>query len=279
MKNRQGNFKFFVKILCFCLGVSVLYAAPARIMPLGDSITQGADSVADTPETDIAYRGELWTMMKEAGWQVDFVGSKSLGTDYLDRDSSFDMDNEGHAGWTSYEIAEETYDFLTSNPADTILLHIGTNDHDPSVAGVNSILDNIDYYEKKTGKSIRVIVAMIIDRKLQDDTIIKVFNGRLEKLFWDRIAKGDSLTLVDMYRGAGLTKADYIDNTHPNSTGYKKMADVWFKTFKEPYIPELYMFPFTLVEISYIDLESISVDGAAGTVDFITEIPDDGIIF
>lgn len=279
MKNRQGNFKFLIKVLWFFFGVSVLYSAPARIMPLGDSITQGADSLADTPETDISYRGELWTMMKAAGWQVDFVGGKSLGTDYLDRDPSFDMDNEGHAGWTSDEIAEETYDFLTSNPADTILLHIGTNDHSPSIDGVNAILDEIDYYEKNIEKPIRVIVAMIIDRKAQDDTTIKVFNGRLEKLFWERIAKGDSLTLVDMYRGAGLTEDDYIDNTHPNGAGYKKMANVWFETFKEPYIPELYIFPFTLVEISYIDIESISVDGAASTVDFITEIPDDGIIF
>ena len=43
------------------------WATPSlRIMPLGDSITQGAKS-----ENTAGYRGPLWTLLKEAGYNVD----------------------------------------------------------------------------------------------------------------------------------------------------------------------------------------------------------------
>ena len=52
--------------ICFAAwGAPVL-----RVMPLGDSITNGTGS-NDTA----GYRGFLWTFLKNAGYNVDFVGS------------------------------------------------------------------------------------------------------------------------------------------------------------------------------------------------------------
>ena len=66
--------------LCFTVwGTPVL-----RVMPLGDSITNGTGS-NDTA----GYRGFLWTLLKNAGYNVDFVGSATSNP-------SVQQQREGH---------------------------------------------------------------------------------------------------------------------------------------------------------------------------------------
>ena len=276
---KQRSSKFLLKILLLSFGLAVLHADPVRIMPLGDSITYGSNvEDIDNPRAAgdrVAYRGYLWYDLQDAAYEADFVGSEVAGQDIT---PAIDPDNEGHPGWSSYKLEDYTYDFLVKNPADVILLHIGTNDHRTSTAGVVQILDRIDAYEVDTGHQIQVFVAMIIDRQDPDSTI-EIFNENLKVTIGSRIKNGDLLTLVDMYKGAGLVDGDYEDVTHPNWRGYKKMAAVWTTALLNPYTPGLHAFPYTLVDEYYIDTESIIVDSAAQTVEFVTEIPDIGIIF
>ena len=266
-------------MIVLVFGLTLIQAAPVRIMPMGDSITYDntlADLDDPRPVGDrAAYRGYLWYNLQDAGYEADFVGSKIAGQDIT---PPFDPDNEGHPGWTSYELSELTYDFLAGNPADIVLLHIGTNDHGNSTAGVEQILNLIDLYENDAGYPIQVFVAMIIDRR-EHDPIIESFNENLKRLVGSRIKNGDKLTLVDMYHGAGLTSGDYTDRTHPSWRGYQKMARVWTKAILDPYTSGLHAFPYTLVDQDYIDTESIVVDLVAQTVEFVTEVPENGIIF
>ena len=268
-----------IKVLVIFFGITVIQAAPVRIMPLGDSITYG-DTIADQDDPRpigerAAYRGYLWYNLQDAGYEADFVGSEVAGQDIT---PEFDPENEGHPGWNSYKLEDHTYEFLAKNPADIVLLHIGTNDHRTSTAGVVEVLDRIDAYEADSGRQIHVFVAMIIDRQEPDETI-EIFNENLKVTVGSRIKNGDRLTLVDMYKGAGLTEGDYEDVTHPNWRGYKKMADVWTNALLSPYTPGLHAFPYTLVDEYYIESESIVVNSAAQTVEFVTEVPDNGIIF
>jgi hypothetical protein len=78
---------------------------------------------------------------------------------------------------------------------------------------------------------------------------------------------------------SGLTIDDYSDRIHPNGNGYSKMAAVWFNAIMAPDTPGLYAFPYTLVFKEYVDAGSIIVNSSAQTVEFVTEIPDIGIIF
>ena len=277
---RQRNFKFILQqfFLLFMSSV-VLQAVPTLIMPLGDSITYD-ETVEDleNPRPSsrrTAYRSHLWYKLLDADYEADFVGSKVAGEDII---PAFDADNEGHPGWTSYKLEDYTYEYLTNTPADIVLLHIGTNDHRTSTAGVEAILNEIDRYERDSGKSVTVIVAMIIDRD-SPDSIIEIFNENLKETIGRRIRYGDILTLVDMYNGAGLTSSDYADNTHPNDNGYRKMAEVWTKAILSPYTPGIHAFPYTLVDGNFIATESIIVSEAADSIEFITEIPDVGITF
>ncbi|WP_051859308.1 SGNH/GDSL hydrolase family protein [Streptomyces xanthophaeus] len=60
-----------------------------KIMPLGDSITEGAGSSAG-----VGYRAPLWELISaQSRYTPDFVGSRSSG-------SVTDPDNEGHGGYT-----------------------------------------------------------------------------------------------------------------------------------------------------------------------------------
>ena len=273
------NFKLILPFACFLLSLTPLNAELIRIMPLGDSITYD-DRLSDhegagrPASIRTGYRSHLHYKLTDAAYPVDFVGSRVAGNAVI---PPFDPHNEGHPGWTSYEIGNNVYRFLSQNPADIVLLHIGTNDNDVSVAGVNDILDEIDLYEELTGRFVRVIVALIIDRQAQDDALIAGFNHNLNNLLQRRIANGDAISIVDMYRGAGMTSADYADHTHPADAGYQKMADVWFNALMEPYNVALHKFPYSLVPRSYI--RSISVDEAANQVAFITDIPNNGITF
>ena len=278
---KQNYLKFFIAISIFLIGTSLLEAADSndtiKIMPLGDSITydnREADITDPRPTSRRSgYRSHLWYMLNNASYGADFVGSRVAGQAIT---PPFDPDNEGHPGWNSHDIAENTYNYMTNSNPDIVLLHIGTNDHGTSVRGVANILDEINIYEQNSGNSVRVFVALIIDRKEPDRTI-SIFNKNLKELIDSRILHGDNITLVDMYRGAGMRNSDYSDNTHPNDGGYLKIATVWFNAIMAPYTPELYTFPASVVSPEFI--ESSSVNESTRSVTFVTEIPDTGITF
>jgi hypothetical protein len=141
---------------------------------------------------------------------------------------------------------------------------------------VSQILDQIDRYETESGHTVKVFVAMIIG---QADYDVRQFNENLAATIGARIRYGDNLTLVNMYTGAGLTIDDYSDRIHPNANGYSKMAAVWFNAITAPDTPGLYAFPYTLVSKEYIDPGSIIVNSSTQSVEFVTEVPDNGIIF
>jgi len=268
----QGSFKFFLVIFSLFFGFSVLSAETVRIMPLGDSITEGYMETLDNSNF-YGYRGPLWYLLQDAGYEADFTGSQIAGEAVK---PAFDADHEGHFGWTSYALDDLAYASLVQYGAEIVLLHIGTNDIGDSTAGVSQILDQIDRYEKESGHTVKVFVAMIIE---QADYDVRRFNENLAATIGARIRSGDNLTLVNMYTGAGLTIDDYSDRIHPNGNGYSKMAAVWFNAIMAPDTPGLYAFPYTLVFKEYVDAGSIIVNSSAQTVEFVTEIPDIGIIF
>jgi len=273
-----------LKIFLFTMiNISILYAegsTPVRIMPLGDSITydnRASDIEKPRPRGKrTGYRSHLWYKLNDVGYNADFVGSLQAGYDIV---PPFDPDNEGHPGWTSYDIAEHAYDYMVNNRPDIVLLHIGTNDRTTTnPQGVANILDEIDYYEENYDTHVKVFVALIIDRE-EHDGRITIFNNRLDEILQQRISLGDDIVIVDMYHNAGLTVDDYADNTHPNDNGYHKMANVWFNALMQHknINSNLRTFPSSVVPTSYI--VSVTYDDTHNKVTFTTEIPDDGIQF
>jgi lysophospholipase L1-like esterase len=211
-------------ILLGCFSVRAIAGEPVRIMPLGDSITRGwYGSVGSN-----GYRKPLYLKLVNRGYNVDFVGGQSDGN-FADRN------HEGHDGWHAAEgtgegILPNVYNWLTANPADIVLLHIGTNDitgGDQNIGEVNDILDEIDRFSE----DITVILALIINRQNYSATTTQ-FNDDLNSMALDRIASGDDIIIVDMESALNYS-TDMADNLHPNDSGYAKMADVWYDALYE----------------------------------------------
>ena len=215
------------------------YGCNVKIMPLGDSITDGAAGSTD----DTGYRRSLHMQLTAWGDTVDFVGSQTSGIPV-----DFDRDHEGHGGWYADrsgldDILGRVYGWLEGQdgaaddePVDIVLLHIGTNDISggqdaASLAGeVDAILDEIDRYESDYNTEITVVLARIVNRA--DPLDIRsarttAYNGLLQTMADARIAGGDEIIVVDM-EAALSYPGDMADNVHPDDGGYGNMADVWF---------------------------------------------------
>ena len=227
-----------------------LYSDPIRIMPLGDSITQGLNGSLEE-KYQVAYRNDLYQNLKNEGYDIDFVGSQTHGYDVI---PPFDYNHEGYAWWTTHDIADFVYSFLISNPADVILLHIGSNDTSPnqddssSIEGVRNILNQIDLYESDYNHPIRIILATIINRRDYHQTVSD-FNTNLRNLANDRIATGDQITLVDMEYDAGFNSNDYSDDVHPDESGYEKMSNVWVKALDNILAKDNYAWLISIYDI------------------------------
>jgi hypothetical protein len=177
---------------------------PIKIMPLGDSITART-----------GYRPNLYFKLSDAGYFVDFVGNGS------DAGGLHDRDHEGHSGYTPAQIAASLNTWLSTTQPEVILLHIGTNELD--LLGVEDILNIIDAFDP----NITVVLARIINRATYDQATTD-FNVALESMAQDRINQGDKIIIVD-HESALDYAVDMSDNLHPDASGFRKMATVWFE--------------------------------------------------
>lgn len=202
-----------------------------HIMPLGDSITVGEGSDDDPPVSErVGYRRELYQeLTRERGFGIDFVGGQKDGGGATP--ALADLDHEGHSGWNATELLNGNHlgggvwAWLNANPADIVLLHIGTNDFaTTSVADIEAILDEIDRWEA-ANNPVTVLLAQIIEFAPFSGEVT-AFNQGLATLVASRAAAGDALLLVDQHSALEYP-ADMADDYHPAPSGYSKMAATW----------------------------------------------------
>jgi len=233
------NRYIFILIFSF-FTISIAHAETIRIMPLGDSITEDwafSDQYNPRPDSQKSgYRNYLWYALKAANLDVDFVGTHKLGSAITPK---FDIDNEGWSGLKTTQVAlyprpsDGFYYRLKTFKPHIILLHLGTNDWSTSTSGIRDILDEIDDCEETEGFHTTVVLAQIINKR-ERSSIFSNFNRNLQTLVNQRIANGDDIVMVDMENDAGIrySSDDFQDRIHPNNSGYKKMANVWFKAIE-----------------------------------------------
>lgn len=222
-----------------------------RIMPLGNSITLGSNCTGGTQPDGICnpggfepnsqrtgYRQPLSDKLTAAGFSFNLVGSRQAGSKASPPLN--DDDHEGHGGWTAFELAwgrvmdgtDGIFSWLEQNPADFILLHAGTNDLiNTDERDIEDVLDEIDRWENSAnGNPVTVVLARIIDR-VPNETRVNSFNNAVAAMVSDR--SSDNIIVVDQQTGAGINYAigaDMSDWLHPDDSGYRKMANVWFNS-------------------------------------------------
>ncbi|MET9357231.1 SGNH/GDSL hydrolase family protein [Streptomyces sp. NPDC006617] len=185
-----------------------------RLMPLGDSITDGFTFYPGS------YRVELWRRLAADGHTVDFVGSLTNGPADLG-----DHDHEGHTGWRIDQLDANIDFWLQQSDPRTVLLLIGTNDlnqnHDiaNAPARLSALIDRI-----RTAKAQCELFVATVPPQANGtlEARVKAYNAALPDVVSQ---KGPRTHLVPMYDA--LTTADLADGIHPTEAGYQKMAAVW----------------------------------------------------
>ncbi len=192
-----------------------------RVMPLGDSITEGT-------QVPGGYRIGLWQRFTGSGHRVDLVGSQFNGPTGLG-----DHDHEGHPGWRIDQLDARIVTWLRDTTPRTVLLHIGTNDilQNYNVAGAPGRLSTLIDHITATVPTADVLVATIIPlANAGQEAAVRTFNAAIPGIVRSKVDAGKRVHLVDMH--AALTPADLIDGIHPTATGYDKMAATWFTALR-----------------------------------------------
>jgi lysophospholipase L1-like esterase len=194
--------------------------AACRVMPLGDSITDGFNVPG-------GYRNKLWDLIQQSGKSVDFVGSVRTGPNSLP-----DRDHEGHPIWLTRQIAEIVVQRLNTYRPDIVLLHIGTNDAEvvpdqenpPMFDQLSDLVDQI----AQTAPNSVLIVAQIVGSGVGPEVQQRIVesNSKIPAMVQAKAATGYSIYYVDMFSAVPLSDID--DEVHPNEDGYDKMADAWW---------------------------------------------------
>ena len=239
--------------------------SPLVIMPMGDSITQGAGAGG-------GYRSPLYTALSGAAFQLQFIGARSDNATTILTNAG-QTHHEGHGSYSTdlllgnldankpYGGTDEGGFWITGisgtrAPAypDLILLMIGTNDigmwaHTPA--------QTIAYYDQLLTKlvtlrpSARIICASVVpfvlsyfENAYPDKVGVYtnrepnnvIFNSMLPDLVATHQAAGHRVQFYDMRQKINPTSALTLiggDGVHPNQAGYNAIASGWFDAMKQ----------------------------------------------
>lgn len=207
----------------FALGAGFLaaQAPPIRIMPLGDSITDG--TAVGTAGYG-GYRLPLYNSLTAAGYNVDYIGSLTNNGASIP-----DKNHEGHGGWRIDQLDSNILGWLgTMEDPDVVLMHIGTNDFGQSFNTATAI-DRLDGLILKIATArpfCHIIVTNLMERgEPANANIQALFNPYVEARVNAHAGAGRRVTFLDMRSAVPLS--DMPDALHPNQTGYDKMAAAW----------------------------------------------------
>src|SRR5262249_37297301 len=197
-----------------------------RIMPLGDSITEGL-SGHDT------YRYQLWTELHQAGYNVDFVGAKHGNQAGNPPTPEFDQDHMGYSGWRADEfVGRLGTDFAGPYDPDIVLLHVGTNDLiqgqsvSSTISDIAGIIDDL----RLANPNVTILLAQIIPNVDTNGTT-ELFNAQILQLAQQKNNNNSRVIAVDQYSGFDENN-DLYDGIHPNGSGELKMANRWFSALQ-----------------------------------------------
>ncbi|MDB9524843.1 cadherin-like domain-containing protein, partial [Oscillatoria sp. CS-180] len=212
-----------------------------QILPLGDSITQGERGRA-------SYRRPLYFLLEEAGYDFDFVGSLTGNHDDENPYSDFDLDHEGHWGWTADEILSgdptpesgsgsgTLAEWLTGYTPDVVLMHLGTNDmfRNDTVETALADLQNVIEQLRLDNPNVTVLLAQVIPTTGNRDDRLVSLNEAIPQFAADNSTVDSQIVVVDQYAGFDAA-TDTYDGVHPNESGEAKIAQNWFNAL-EPFI-------------------------------------------
>ncbi len=198
---------------------------PQKVLLLGDSLTEGF-----LPSDLGGYRDDLWTLLNQAGYYVDFVGNRSKGI------GSFDRDHAGISGERIDEIALHAPALLTTYRPDAVLLMGGTNDllqGEGAVTAYDRLTRLVDSILTQSPQTQLFLAAIPLTVSAARNQEVQQFNDWVSNLVAQRQASGESIVFVDVPSQLGI--GDLEDGVHPSESGNDKLASAWFEAWQQTY--------------------------------------------
>jgi lysophospholipase L1-like esterase len=207
--------------------------SPCRIMPFGDSITDGFGVPG-------GYRVELFRGAHQAGKNVTFVGTGSNGPAEVDG-VAFPPNHEGHSGYTidttpsRAGIAPLVATVMPQFRPQVVTLMIGTNDaiDDYDLANAPARLGAlIDSIFGQLPDALLVVAQPIPSRDDALNLRLQTYNAAIVPVVQARADAGDHILLIDMYpviaNDPNYKSTLLQDTWHPNVAGHALIGAAWY---------------------------------------------------
>jgi hypothetical protein len=195
-----------------------------RIMPLGDSLTDGSNTVAG------AYRISLERQLIAGKFDFNFVGSLANGP----------LESRQHEGHNGFRI-DQILDGVTPSPGgkgwlskakpDDVLLMVGTNDIlqdyqlDTAPDRLSSLLDEITTVLPNANVLVASVPPLVDPT---DNAQAQAYNSAIPGIVAAEQSQGRRVSFVDV--NASLDISDVaVDGVHLGSTGYAKVGNAWYR--------------------------------------------------
>ena len=241
---------------CFFPLVALAAARPLRIVPLGDSITEGYFG------TFQSYRRFLFEHLREEGGEPVFLGSRRGSWDPTGASAqralpaaTWGQDHEGHFGWTTRQVLDgcpgpkggrgalpgcttaagrlSQWLPLYNGTVDAVLVHLGTNDlaealsHGVEVdAAVRAVVADLRRLLRVLVGALPaalIVIAQIIPAR--HNPHVPLLNAGIAQLVAG--TSSSSVVLVDQFSGVNASTMLLDDGLHPTRALAKAMATRW----------------------------------------------------
>ncbi len=213
--------------------------AKRRLMPVGDSITQGGDGFA-------SWRYPLWfALPAELG--LEFVGRRSwvfpTNTEsnpnaklYPDYHGAFDRDHEAWWGARTDQIAGLIYRASEAQRPDVVLVHLGTNDigqlGEAGLENVRTHLSRLVAEVRAVRPSASFFLAQVIpigqgNTFFEHGSLVSALNEEIVAVAQTSWTAASPVVPVDQFTGFDLATEMQSGGLHPNELGEQRIAKVW----------------------------------------------------
>ncbi|AFY83177.1 SGNH/GDSL hydrolase family protein [Oscillatoria acuminata] len=213
---------------------SLTQSNPLKIMPLGDSNTRGHGN------DPAGYRDDLWMLLNESEFNVDFVGSEIRNPpSNWDQPYAFDRNHQGHGGYAisgsphdwAGDLMDNIDNWLNAATPDVILLMAGTNDflHQDTTAQekideLGILIDKIFAWSSDVNLLVSSIAPLAPNRGLAQE--VTLYNDLMPGLLGSDRYQQNNLSFVDTRHL--FTLDDLHDGIHFTPQGYTTLAHAWF---------------------------------------------------
>lgn len=249
----RSTYFCLVLLLILLQGMPRLLSAQSyKIMPLGNSITEGT-------EVNPSYRDDLYYSLTDAYISFDYVGSKTslhplsrptpLPLCNIDPGTISLLAHEGHWGWRAEDIINGRPDaptegklaeWLQGYTPDVVLMHVGTKDmfQNQPVAETLDELREIVQILRQDNPKVIILMAKLFPAHAPvvgptAASNINLLNNNIPALVQELHTAMSPILLVDQNTDFDPTPGMHsYDGVHPDRSGASQMARRWYDDAK-----------------------------------------------